>query len=105
MTNYRPSDARITLLFQKRRVNGPQQNGITLGDGKVYVLELLPYYRIKFDVDVAGEPLSYLEPFSEREGSISAGDTDLPLPYTYPIEAIEIVDAQPSEVFKFNTGV
>ncbi len=105
MTNYAPSDARMTLLFQKRRVNGPQQNGMLFENGNVYILDLLPYYRIEFDSDMAGEHISFFEPFSDREGSTSAADTDLPNPYSYPIKAIEIVDSQPSDVFKFGIGV
>lgn len=107
MTNYAPADARMTLLFQKRKVVGPApQRGMVLNDSNgCYVLDLLPYYRIEFDTDIPGETVCYLEPFSEREGTTSAGDTDLPFPYAYPIKAIEIVDGQPSDVFRFYTGV
>lgn len=84
MANYHNDDARITLFFQKQR---------TEGDRDVY--KLLKQCRIRYNVDVAGEPASYLMPLPENIHVDSAGNiTGLPL-----IEKIEIVEADPYAEF------
>ncbi len=105
--NYDPATARVTWLFQKRTVPGPTpQHGMNLGGNKAHVLDILPYYRIEFDTDLPGEPTVFYEPFSEREGTTSGADTNLPSPYAYPIKGIEILESQPNiDVFGFNLGV
>jgi hypothetical protein len=106
--NYDPAAARVTWLFQRRRVSGtaPKHGMALTGGYAVFVLDPLPYYRVEFDTDLPGEGVVYYEPFSEREGSTNSSDSSLPVPYTYPIRAIEIVDSQPNiDLFAMNVNL
>lgn len=98
MANYDPATARIIVLLSRRSVR-PAILPETQANGG-YVYDLLPYYKIYYDVDTPGEKRAVYEMWSDSMWTTWAGSTR-DYATRPPIAGFEIVEQQPnSDVFK-----
>ena len=95
MTNYNPADRRITMMFLRKRVRPGTDDG-------AFRYELLKYVKIQDNVDLPGEPVTYFEPISHIIGASGDGVGSGAIISWFPdVAQIEILDAHPSEVTRF----